>query len=500
MKTNSWLKKYYSPLLTIILAFTFFTRTYRLNIPQKYIFDEVYHVVTAKLILHNDQQAYEWNNPPPEPNTAVDWLHPPLAKYTQAISMKIFGINSFGWRFSSVLFGVLTVYLTARLAFNLFNKNYLVSLLSALIASLDGLLLTMSRIAMNDIHLTFFILLSLNFFIIYLNSCRRKTHYLLLSGLSSGLAVSSKWSGVFVIFIIAFFELLYLIKLTKQKIKLGALELTTKKLKKRKKAKLIKILKHLTLVIITTSVIPTIIYLLGYSHMFYLGKDLHHLLEMHKNIWWYQTNLAATHPASSKPIDWFLNLKPVWFDVNYDHLKRADIYAFGNPAIFWIGDLFIIITLGYLLYLAKIVYLNNKRKAQQNQEINQEKNLIFKLILLIKDKLIDNKTRENEQRLNEAKQLFFLIFSYFSVWIFWQFSPRIMFFYHYLPAVPLLSINTAFWLNKLLKNNTLKFLSYLIIISFIITFVIWYPHWTDIATSMTWKNKVYFRVQTWKQS
>src|SRR5438105_1782547 len=77
--------------LILILLFATIGRFYRLSLPSVYYFDEVYHALTAKLIARNDVRAYEWWNEPVEPNTAVDWLHPPLAKYTQALSMKVFG-------------------------------------------------------------------------------------------------------------------------------------------------------------------------------------------------------------------------------------------------------------------------------------------------------------------------------------------------------------------------------------------------------------------------
>ena len=93
-------------ILVAILLFAFVTRLYRIHVPDHYIFDEVYHAVTAKLIAANDPRAFEWWHGAIEPNTAVDWLHPPLAKYTQAFFIKILGSSSFSWRISSVLFGV----------------------------------------------------------------------------------------------------------------------------------------------------------------------------------------------------------------------------------------------------------------------------------------------------------------------------------------------------------------------------------------------------------
>lgn len=441
---SKFVSKYYPQLLILVLSFSFFTRIYRLHLPEKYMFDEVYHAVTAKLISNNDQRAYEWTNPPPEPNTAVDWLHPPLAKYTQALSMKAFGQNSFGWRFSSAIFGVLVVFITARLALNLFkNKN--ISLMAAFIVSLDGLVLTMSRIAMNDIHVTLFILMALNYYVIYTNNQRKKRKFLILAAVSSGLALGTKWSGLFSLFIIGFFELLNYIKNIIDKFSNKKIPNDIKKL-----------IKEAILLFGILIILPLSIYILSYAHMFLQGKDFNHLIEMHRNTWWYQTTLSATHPAQSRPLEWFLNLKPVWFEVSWNGNSRGDIYALGNPLVFWFGDIFIFATIVYLIYS------------------------------LIKSKNFHN--------------LFYLTFSYFAVWLPWQLSPRIMFFYHYLPAVPLLSINLAFWLNKLLKGREdSRIFASIILLSIFTTFILWYPHWVGIEVSNEIKNGLYFAIDSWKQ-
>ena len=84
-------KKGFTILLLSVFLFAFVTRVYRLSQPSSYYFDEVYHAVTAKLVARGDERAFEWWNEAPEPDTAVDWLHPPLAKYTQALGMLVFG-------------------------------------------------------------------------------------------------------------------------------------------------------------------------------------------------------------------------------------------------------------------------------------------------------------------------------------------------------------------------------------------------------------------------
>jgi dolichyl-phosphate-mannose-protein mannosyltransferase len=441
--------KYYPQLLLLILAFTFISRTYRLHIPEKYMFDEVYHAVTAKLMVDGDTRAYEWDNPPPEPNTAVDWLHPPYAKLTQAASMTVFGKNAFGWRFSSVVFGVLVVWVTAKIAETLF-KNKHIALLSAFLLSMDGLLFAMSRIAMNDVHVTFFILLSIWKYLQYVDQKRKSKMFLIYSSIAAGFAIGTKWSGVFSLGFIGFSEAIFTLK-TFFNVK-----------NKYSRTNLMFLRDQLLLLIVSCLIIPAILYIGAYSQMFLLGKDFNHLVEMHKNTWWYQTNLTATHPAQSSPLEWFMNTKPVWISVKYsDQMRRGDIYAIGNPALFWIGNIGIFTTL-FTIFYSK-----------------------FKKIKVVKK--------------FELKMLALLLFAYSIVWLPWSLSPRIMFFYHYLPAVPLLSINLSFWLYKIWNTQRYRALSALAVTLIVISFIVLYPHLTLIPLSIELKNNVYFYFDFWKQ-
>src|SRR5258708_10049070 len=90
--------------------------------------------------------------------------HPPLAKEFMALSILVFGDTSFAWRFFSALFGFGSIILIYLISYYLF-KNRRVALLYALVASLDGLLLFMSRIAMNDSYFLFFSLLCIYLFL-----------------------------------------------------------------------------------------------------------------------------------------------------------------------------------------------------------------------------------------------------------------------------------------------------------------------------------------------
>jgi dolichyl-phosphate-mannose--protein O-mannosyl transferase len=410
-----------------------------LHVPEKYIFDEVYHAITAKLIARNDVRAYEWWNPPVEPNTAVDWLHPPLAKYTQAIGILMFGENSFGWRISSVVFGVLVIAAVFKLADVAFDSKPL-ALTAAALSSLDGLLLVQSRIAMNDIHVTFFILMTVLFYLLYIK--RHQPLWLLATGMAAGLAIGSKWSGLYILALVGLFQAGYLIS-------------QAWKMSRRKKQAWMGWFQTSVLSVVALVIIPIVLYLAAYSHMFLQGKGWEHFRELHNQIWWYQTTLKATHSYQSRPWEWFLDARPVWYFVEYSGASQiANIYAFGNPLIFWAGGLAVLATIAGLLWQWRMT-----------------KQVSFSVVMILA--------------------------SYLIVWLPWQLSPRIMFFYHYTPAVPFMTILTAYWLRKLWRRGWKLPVALGLLFIFLI-FILWYPHWTGIPVPIELANRVYFALKSWK--
>lgn len=450
-KSKSFFSRYYGVLLAIILCVAFTTRIFKLYEPPIYIFDEVYHGITAKLIARNDPRAFEWWNQPVEPNTAVDWLHPPLAKYTQAIGIKILGENSFGWRVSSAITGVLVIWLTARVALELFNNRTL-SLTAATLATLDGLLLTQSRIAMNDIHVTAAILITVWGYLEYRKhpSLKRWSFVAVLAGI----AAATKWSGFFIALAVCFIEFLVLSKqvITNHKSKVSLKEAT------------LPLFTFIAKGILFAAIVAGI-YVTSYSFMFSQGKDLTHFVDLHKQIWWYQTNLSATHTYQSRPLQWFLNLRPVWYHVDRDVPgKIANIYAFGNPILFWTGAVAAVST---ALWLA----ISALRKPSKLSQLHFH--------------------------------VFILSVCYWIVWLPWQLSPRIMFFYHYTPAVPFLCILIAFWFQqmwniKVFKLQVGEVLVLYLTILIAATFCIWYPNWTAIPVPTSFADAVYFILPSWQ--
>lgn len=410
-----------------ILFFALVSRLYRLNLPINYYFDEVYHAFTAKAYANNDPKGYEWWHTSPEEGTAYEWLHPPIAKLFMAGSIKMFGANSFSWRFPGVLFGVLVVYATYIFSFQI-TKNINLSLVAALLASLDGLLLSQSRIAMNDIYVTAFIVLTLIFYERWQREGQKKA--LFLTSLFLGLAISTKWSGVFLIGIIGFTEGFLLAR-------------KSVKFSLRRYAKL-----GVALIII-----PGIIYFLSYSQFFLQGHTWGQFRELHRQIAWYQFNLDATHSYQSPAWQWPLLIRPVWQSVDYSvPSKISNIYAMGNPLISWLG-------LAAMLWF--IVEIIRNKKYQKPQMI-------------------------------------LLIVSYFAVWLPWVFSPRIMFYYHYTPAIPFLCIILALSLNTLYKKSEVgKSIAINSLCLITIVFILLYPHWVGMPVSKTYSDWLFW-IPSWR--
>ncbi len=136
-------------------------RLWNVATPNTLVFDETYYPKDAWTMLH---QGYEgtWPdaktaNPDIVKGLTSGWtpdaefvVHPPLGKWIMALGEQLWGMNSFGWRFMSVIFGSLMILLTIRLARRL-ARSTLVGAIAGILLSLDGLNFVMSRIGLLDV-------------------------------------------------------------------------------------------------------------------------------------------------------------------------------------------------------------------------------------------------------------------------------------------------------------------------------------------------------------
>mgnify|MGYP001599712601 CR=1 FL=1 len=388
------------PLLAGVLGFALLSRLAGLWFPPTFYFDEVYHAFTAKEMLQGNNAAWEWWNTPPK-GFAYEWTHPPLAKLGMVAGMVILGERPLGWRLPGALLGVGVIFLVYLLGVQLF-RNKTVGLLAAAVFALDGLPLVMSRVGMNDTYFLFFALLSVLFFL--------KERYF-FSSVFLGLAAASKWTTVWVVPLLFVLMLLF-----KQKPRWR---------------------------IVWFAVIPPALYLASYIPFFLGGHSVSQFIELQKQMWWYHTNLQASHAYQSSWWTWPLSLRPVWFFAEGKDGFVSNIFAVGNPFVFWGG----IVTMA----IAAVAGIRAR---------------IYPLLAVV-----------------AAWGLLFLP---------WALSPRVMFLYHYLPAVPFLSLAIGWYLSTQKKDFILITFSLLLII-----YIFFFPHWTGVFVPR-WLDNFYYWLPTWR--
>jgi dolichyl-phosphate-mannose-protein mannosyltransferase len=418
-----WKKNKTKIILVLILVFSFITKAYRLAHPDTHIFDEIYAGYTAEQYAKGNINAFIWDYPADE-GFAYNWDHPPLGREIMSVPIKILGVSSLSRRIVPLISGVLLSLVVFKIAQLLFPKKDNIALIAAFLIACDGLVFTLSRIALVDSTLTLFITTSIYFLF--------KKDYL-TSAIFWGAASSCKWTGVFLAPYIAF------VVITQQVWQLKG--------KNKKKVNL----KNILTIIKTGLVyilVGAMVYLAAYIPVF-INFGFEKFIHVQQQAYWYHSRLEADHPATSPAYTWPLNLKPVWFWVEYKDGNIANIYALGHPLIFWCG--FISIPFIFALFIQ-----------------------------------------------NKDKRLLYIFLAYFTCWIQWLFSPRIMFLYHYLPAVPFLCISLAYTFGFITKlDKKLKYFIYLYLLFILITFFYFYPFWSGMPIPEA-KVDNYRWLPTWK--
>lgn len=193
------------PLLLVLVAAT--VRFVDLGHPERIYFDETYYAVDATQLLDRGvEEGFV--------------VHPPAGKWVIAAGVAVAGDTPLGWRAPVALAGTLSVLLCYLAGLRLFRRRGIAAL-GALLLALDGLALTMSRIAMLDAILALFVVAG--FWLLLVDRDRqwralpaepdrdrppRRRHtYRWLAGLSFGLAFATKWSAVLAILAAGLFVL-----------------------------------------------------------------------------------------------------------------------------------------------------------------------------------------------------------------------------------------------------------------------------------------------------
>jgi dolichyl-phosphate-mannose-protein mannosyltransferase len=227
------------PLLVALVAGVL--RFVDLGSPKAVIFDETYYAKDAWATIRQGYEA-SWPkdidksiiaNPdgvslPVDPGYVV---HPPVGKWVIGLGEWVFGFDPFGWRFMTALLGTVSVLLLCRIGRRLFRSTFLGCLAGALLA-VDGLHFVMSRTALLDLVLMFFVLAAFGALLVDRDKARERLAaalpvdgdgrsrpdariaetlrlgwrpWRILAGVCLGLAFGTKWNGLVVL---AFFGLL----------------------------------------------------------------------------------------------------------------------------------------------------------------------------------------------------------------------------------------------------------------------------------------------------
>jgi dolichyl-phosphate-mannose--protein O-mannosyl transferase len=376
----------------LIMIFGGFLRFYRLSKPDAVVFDETYYVPDSNSILRHgvelnhvnnvnsllvrgDSNFYKLSN-----GHVVGEIvaHPPLGKLMMAAGQWAFGLTPFGWRFTVALIGTVSILMTARIARRM-TRSTMLGCIAGLLVALDGLELVLSRTAILDIFVMFWVLAAFGLLLIDRDQTKARLQEAaegageqdltgpklgirwmrVAAGLCLGAAWASKWNGLY--FLIAFAGLAIAWDMGARRAAgypnwlAGGLRSDVKWLPA------------------WCLAIPAAVYTASWSGWFATSdgydRNWAALHGNHTPIWstldsWYQYNhwmlqfglgLNAGQSYKSNPLGWLVLQRPIslyWCagpSCSMPKGQVAEVLAIGTPLLWWGGALALLFCLGWWL-------------------------------------------------------------------------------------------------------------------------------------------------------
>ena len=343
--------------------------------PKALVFDEVYYARGAYSLLTlgyegnwGDDDGHFAQGDFSDLETEGDYVvHPMVGKLLIAAGMKVAGNGPFGWRFAGALLGTATVLIVALLMRRIMRST-LWGGVAGLLLAVDGLHIVMSRTAILDNFLTFFVIAG--FALLWLDRWRAQRIYAthpadtvgdfgprvgvrwwrLAALVSFGLASGVKWSGA--TFAAAFLVLFVVLDAADRRAAGYRHWLSASALR-----------SALPGVVATVVIMPAV-YIAQWAPWFltdgsyrrhwaedhpgegvtWLPEALRSLWSYHVSMYNFHKNLDSSHPWESHPAGWIIQFRPTSF-----YFERLDdarclgggcveaITSVGNPFIWWAG-------------------------------------------------------------------------------------------------------------------------------------------------------------------
>ncbi|MDN5763494.1 MAG: phospholipid carrier-dependent glycosyltransferase [Microlunatus sp.] len=373
----------------VVTAVAFVLRVVHLGRPNALIFDETYYAKDAySLLRFGYERAWPSDandkiiagNPDVMNQAAAFVVHPPVGKWLIAVGEQLFGMTSVGWRVAPLIAGTLLVLVLIRLVRRV-SRSTLIGGIAGLLLAFDGLAYVMSRVALLDIFLAFFVVAGVACLAADRDWFRNRLadhlerHGLadlgdrfgpglavrpwrIAAGVCFGLAIGSKWSALYVL---AAFALLSL-----------AWDVGARRLAGAGSRSYVGIIRDGVPAFVSLVVLAGFVYLStwaswlttsgGYDRAWaaqhpeatttrLLGAPLASLIQFHRDIWDFHTGdfiNTQTHSYDAKPIGWLLLVRPLSMHYQGDIPAASQgcsgpdtcvsaVLAIGTPALWWAG-------------------------------------------------------------------------------------------------------------------------------------------------------------------
>jgi dolichyl-phosphate-mannose-protein mannosyltransferase len=373
----------------LVTAFGTFLRFNRLSVPPSIVFDETYYVPDALGILkfgteHNyssHRNALLARGDPHIFTRGGEFVaHPPFGKILIAAGEWLFGLTPFGWRFAAAVVGSLSILMIARIARRM-TRSTLLGCVAGLLLSVEGLEFVMSRTALLDIFLMFWVLAAFGCLVIDRDRARARLAdamqqrppddagpglgvrwWRVLGGVCLGLACATKWNGIWYVPAFAALAVAW---------DVGA----------RRAAGLPRyvyggLVRDGRWAFVSLIAVPAVAYVAawsgwlftstGYDRNWAVQHGIHtpvisalvSLYEYNKAILHFDTTLTSHHPYESQPWSWLVISRPVSYyyaapKFGQDGCRVAhcsqEVLAIGTPMIWWVAIATLVICVAWWL-------------------------------------------------------------------------------------------------------------------------------------------------------